>query len=185
MKKTLITLLILFAFTCIYSQTKNSLNTGFGYFRDIEFEGQGMGINLEYNRLIADGMFVGCDLGMGQFNNNYRYAGQLKYFGLHMSFMPIENPKFKLSFNIGPQISWYNSLHIISEHFVYNEITHEIYDYSQLYEYFSKQLWGVNFNIKSYIRLSSSLDLLLSTGFLKYQTSKNFFIANIGLNYNF
>lgn len=185
MKKTLITFLILFAITSIYSQTKNSLNTGFGYFRDMEFRNEGMGINLEYNRLIADGMFAGCDLGMGQFNNNYRYAGQLKYFGLHLSFMPIENPKFKLSFNIGPQISWYNSLRIISEQFVYNNTTFEILDYSQLYEYFSKQLWGGSFNIKSYFRLSSSIDLLLSAGFLKYQTDKNFFIANVGLNYKF
>jgi hypothetical protein len=185
MKKTLFTLLLLIASIASFSQTKNSLNTGFGYFRDIEFGGQGMVINLEYNRLIADGMFAGCDKGMGQFNNNYRYSGQLKYFGLHLSFMPIENPKFKLSFNIGPQISWYSSLHIISEHIVYNNTTHELLEYSQLYEYFSKQLWGVNFNIKSYFRLSSSIDLLLSTGFLKYQTDKNFFIGNMGVNYNF
>ncbi len=185
MKKTLFTFLLLIIFSAGFSQTKNYINTGIGYFRDIEFRNEGMSINLEYNRLIADGMFAGCEIGMGQFNNNYRYAGQLKYFGLHLSFMPIENPKFKLSFNIGPQISWYNSLRIISEQFVYNNATLEILEYSQLYEYFSKQLWGVNFNIKSYFRLSKSIDLMLSTGFLKYQTDKNFFIGNIGLNYNF
>jgi len=94
--------------------------------------------------------------------------------------MPIEKPKFKLSFILGPQIAWYNSLLCTYEHWVYNTTTLELYEHTQLYEYFYKQLFGASFTIKSYIKVSPALDFTMNTGFLKYQTDKNFFIGWFG-----
>lgn len=184
MKKTILFIILLLAtLQTIFSQTKQSFKVGLGYFRDIELSGQGVGTNIEYNRSIGDGMEVGCDVGLGQFNNDYRYTGQLKYLGLHISFLPIENPKFKLSFTLGPQYAYYKSLHLLVEHFRYqNNI---LIQYDQLYGFYDKQLWGLYFNLKTLFKVSNNIDFFLSAGFLKYQEDNNFFTSYIGFSYNF